>query len=41
MKKIILTMAVVLTATFASAQKEMKFGVKGGLNFGSEIIKSG
>lgn len=25
-------MAVVLTATFANAQKDMKFGVKGGLN---------
>ncbi len=32
MKKIILTMAVVLTATFASAQKDMKFGVRGGLD---------
>lgn len=32
MKKIILTMAVVLTATFANAQKDMKFGVKGGLD---------
>ncbi|MGL2966407.1 porin family protein [Flavobacterium sp. XGLA_31] len=35
MKKIILTMAVVLTATFANAQKggsdDMKFGVKAGL----------
>jgi hypothetical protein len=30
MKKIILTMAVVLTATFANAQKDMKFGVKAG-----------
>jgi hypothetical protein len=35
MKKIILTMAVVLTATFASAQKDMKFGVKGGFNSAS------
>ncbi len=32
MKKIILTMAVVLTATFANAQKDMKFGVRGGLD---------
>ena len=31
MKKIILTMAVVLTATFAGAQ-DMKFGVRGGLD---------
>lgn len=31
MKKIILTIAVVLTANFVSAQ-DMKFGVKGGLN---------
>jgi len=28
-------MAVVLTATFASAQKDMKFGVKGGFNSSS------
>ena len=34
MKKIILTMAVVLTANFVSAQ-DMKFGVKGGLNMSS------
>jgi hypothetical protein len=34
MKKIILTMAVVLTASFANAQ-DMKFGVKGGFNSAS------
>ena len=34
MKKIILTMAVVLTATFAGAQ-DMKFGVRGGYNSAS------
>jgi hypothetical protein len=34
MKKIILTMAVVLIATFANAQ-DMKFGVKGGFNSAS------
>lgn len=32
MKKIILTLAVVLTATFANAQKDMKFGVRGGID---------
>ncbi len=34
MKRIILTMAVVLTATFANAQ-DMQFGVKGGFNSAS------
>ena len=32
MKKIILTMAVILTASFANAQKDMKFGAKAGLD---------
>lgn len=32
MKKVFLTMAVIFTATFANAQKDMKFGVRGGLD---------
>lgn len=40
MKKIILTMAVVLTATFANAQKDIKFGVRGGLDMVSAKIPS-